>query len=130
MAHDREQRDDAHRRRHRRHRRHSREPGAEGRESSTLGGSRGISRHQRAQERALESRIADALNPDREAVEAKRAARRLERRIARALRSEGYGSPLKELRARREARGEAARGEENVAAAPGAAPPPGALGMP
>ena len=130
MAHDREQGDDADRRRHRRHRRHSREPGAEGRESSTLGGSRGISRHQRAQERALESRIADALNPDREAVEAKRAARRLERRIARALRSEGYGSPLKELRARREARGEAARGEENVAAAPGAAPPPGALGMP
>ena len=130
MAHDREQGDDADRRCHRRHHRHSRKPGAEGRESSTLSGSRGISRHQQAQERALESRIADALNPDREDVEAERAARRLERRIARiararALRSEGYGSPLKELHARRES-----RGEENIAAAPGAAPPPGTPGMP
>ena len=86
---------------HRRHHRHSREGGGRSADASS---SHGLSRHQRAQERALESRIQDALNPDRDAVEAKRAAKRLERRIARALRSEGYGSPLKELRARRKER--------------------------
>ena len=88
---------------HRRRHRHSHEAGNGERGRAAASSSHGLSRHHRAQVRALESRIQDALNPDRDAVEAKRAARRLQRRIARALRSEGYGSPLKELRARRAA---------------------------
>ena len=46
----------------------------------------------RSKDRVLERRIEEALDPDREAVDAKRRARRLERRLAKALRSEGYGS--------------------------------------
>ena len=89
------------------------------------------SRALRAQERSLDRRIQEALNPDREAVEAQRAARRLERRIARALRSEGYGSPLQELRARRRHRSgtEPVDGPATAQAAPPAAAPEPAIGI-
>ena len=68
--------------------------------------------HRRSKERALDRRIEEALNPDRDAVEAKRRARRLERRLAKALRSEGYGSKSPEPRAPRDAvaKGSAATG--------------------
>jgi hypothetical protein len=55
----------------------------------------GESHRENGRTSSLDRRIEEALNPDREAVEARRRARRLERRIAKALRSEGYGSPPK-----------------------------------
>ena len=50
-----------------------------------------------SKERSLDRRIEEALNPElREAKEARRATRHLERRIAKALMSEGYSpSPKK-----------------------------------